>query len=95
MADKREFRSAEWFCGRVDLAFQHRGALRSMGIDPDEYRHRPVIGIANSYSELNNCNMNLRDVAEAVKRGVLCAGGLPLEFPTISLGEVRPFVRNT
>jgi dihydroxy-acid dehydratase len=48
---------------------------------------RPVIGIANSWSELNPCNAGLRDVAEAVKRGVLRAGGLPLEFPTTSLGE--------
>ena len=65
----------------------HRSALRSMGIDANRFKGRPVIGIANSWSELNNCNMNLRDVAEAVKRGVLAAGGLPLEFPTISLGE--------
>ena len=58
-----------------------------MGIDPEQYHGRPVIGIANSWSELNNCNSNLRDVADSVKRGVLAAGGLPLEFPTISLGE--------
>jgi len=58
-----------------------------MGIEPDEFAGRPIVGIANSWSELNNCNINLREVAEAVKRGVLAAGGLPLEFPTISLGE--------
>jgi len=58
-----------------------------MGIDPDAYAGRPVIGVANSWSELNNCNANLRELAEAVKRGVLTAGGLPLEFPTLSLGE--------
>ncbi len=58
-----------------------------MGIDPEAYAGRPVIGIANSWSELNNCNSNLRELADAVKRGVLAAGGLPLEFPTISLGE--------
>ncbi len=80
-------RSARWFAGRNDLAFQHRAALRSMGIDPEAYAGKPVIGIANSWSELNNCNMNLRNLAEAVKRGVIAAGGLPLEFPTISLGE--------
>ncbi len=50
---------------------------------------RPVIGIANSWSELTNCNAHLRQVAEAVKRGVLSAGGFPLEFPTISLGALR------
>jgi dihydroxy-acid dehydratase len=58
-----------------------------MGFD-DEDLQRPVIGICNTYSELNNCNNNLREVAEAVKRGVWQAGGFPLEFPTISLGEV-------
>jgi len=82
-----KYRSQEWFYGRDELGFQHRAALRTMGIDADRYKDRPVIGIANSWSELNNCNMNLRDVAEAVKRGVLSAGALPLEFPTISLGE--------
>ena len=58
-----------------------------MGLNPDDFVGKPVIGIANSWSDLNNCNGNLRDVAEAVKRGVLLEGGLPLEFPTISLGE--------
>jgi dihydroxy-acid dehydratase len=87
VTNQNALRSARWFAGRNDLAFQHRAALRSMGIDPDAYAGRPVIGIANSWSELNNCNMNLRDLAEAVKRGVIAAGGLPLEFPTISLGE--------
>ncbi|MGA8232545.1 MAG: dihydroxy-acid dehydratase, partial [Candidatus Acidiferrales bacterium] len=53
----------------------------------EQFKGRPVIGIANSWSELNNCNINLRDVAQAVKRGILEAGGLALEFPTISLGE--------
>ena len=83
----RPLRSAEWFAGRDELALQNRSALRSMGFDADFYAGKPVIGIANSWSELNNCNLNLRDLAEAVKRGVIAAGGLPLEFPTISLGE--------
>jgi dihydroxy-acid dehydratase len=82
-----KYRSEEWFYGRDELGFQHRAALRSMGINVEQFKGRPVIGLANSWSELNNCNMNLRDVAQAVKRGVLEAGGLPLEFPTISLGE--------
>jgi L-arabonate dehydrase len=82
-----KYRSQEWFYGRDELGLQHRAALRTMGIDADQYKDRPVIGIANSWSELNNCNMNLRDVAIAVKRGILSAGALPLEFPTISLGE--------
>ena len=82
-----KYRSEEWFYGRDELGFQHRAALRTMGINVEQFKGRPVIGIANSWSELNNCNMNLRDVAQAVKRGILEAGGLPLEFPTISLGE--------
>ena len=83
----RKFRSAEWFSGRDELAFQHRSVLRSMGFDPDVYDGRPVIGIANTWSDLNNCNSHLRELAEAVKRGVFVAGGLPLEFPCLSLGE--------
>ncbi|HLQ44216.1 MAG TPA: dihydroxy-acid dehydratase, partial [Planctomycetaceae bacterium] len=80
-------RSQQWFSGREELAFQNRAALRAMGLNPDDFAGKPVIGIANSWSELNNCNANLRDLADAVKRGVLLEGGLPLEFPTISLGE--------
>ena len=66
--------------------------MRAAGYNSDVFEGKPVIGICNSWSELNNCNMNLRDVAEAVKRGVWAAGGFPLEFPTISLGEtyIRP-----
>ncbi len=84
---QQTLRSAEWFRGRAELGLQHRAVLRAMGIEAEHYQDRPVIGIANSWSELNNCNAGLREVAEAVKRGVLAAGGLPLEFPTISLGE--------
>lgn len=82
-----ELRSARWFSDREEQAFQNRAALRSMGLNPDDFAGKPVIGIANSWSELNNCNANLRELGEAVKRGVLLEGGLPLEFPTISLGE--------
>ncbi len=82
-----QLRSQQWFSGREELAFQNRAALRAMGLNPDDFAGKPVIGIANSWSDLNNCNANLRDLVEAVKRGVLLEGGLPLEFPTISLGE--------
>ena len=87
MSKANQLRSSQWFAGREELAFQNRSSLRSMGLNPDDFAGSPVIGIANSWSDLNNCNGNLRDVAEAVKRGVLLEGGLPLEFPTISLGE--------
>src|SRR4028118_2202293 len=84
---KKPLRSHEWFLGRDELGFQHRSALRSLGLDMDGYDGQPVIGIANSWSELNNCNFSLRTVAEQVKEGIRQAGGIALEFPTISLGE--------
>jgi dihydroxy-acid dehydratase len=66
----------------------HRSWLKTEGFSDQVFDGRPVVGIANSWSELTNCNAHLRQVAEAVKRGVWSAGGFPLEFPTISLGEV-------
>jgi L-arabonate dehydrase len=81
-------RSHNWF-GRQDLdGFAHRSWLKTEGYSDLVFDGRPVIGIGNSWSELTNCNAHLRQVAEAVKRGVWSAGGFPLEFPTISLGEV-------
>src|ERR671935_791352 len=81
-------RSRNWF-GRKDLdGFVHRSWIKAEGFSDQMFDGRPVIGIANSWSELTNCNAHLRQVAEAVKRGVWSAGGFPLEFPTISLGEV-------
>ena len=81
-------RSRNWF-GRQDLdGFVHRSWLKSEGFSDHVFDGRPVIGIANSWSELTNCNAHLRQLADAVKRGVWSAGGFPLEFPTISLGEV-------
>ena len=59
---------------------------KGMGLSNEDIE-KPVIGICNTWSELNSCHRHLREVAEAVKRGVWQAGGLPLEFPTISLGE--------
>jgi L-arabonate dehydrase len=81
-------RSRNWF-GRQDLdGFVHRAWLKAEGFSDVVFDGRPVIGIANSWSELTTCNAHLRQVADAVKRGVWSAGGFPLEFPTISLGEV-------
>ncbi len=80
-------RSATFFGESGVAGFTHRAFLKSMGFD-DADMARPVIGICNTYSELNNCNRHLKELAEAVKRGVWQAGGFPLEFPTISLGEI-------
>jgi dihydroxy-acid dehydratase len=80
-------RSRNWFA-RDDLdGFLHRSWLKAEGFTDRAFEGRPVIGICNSYSELVNCNAHLRDLAEAVRRGVLQAGGFPLEFPVMSLGE--------
>lgn len=89
----RKLRSRDWFFEKEYYAFARRAYLRSEGFNADIFEDKPVIGIANSWSELNHCNRHLREVAEAVKRGVWKAGGVPLEFPTISLGE--PFVKPT
>ncbi|MDQ2710859.1 MAG: dihydroxy-acid dehydratase [Acidobacteriota bacterium] len=87
--DIRKLRSQEWWSGNKEYyTFARRAWLRAEGFSRDVFDGRPVIGICNSWSELNNCNLHLRTVAEAVKRGVWQAGGLPLEFPTISLGEM-------
>ncbi len=80
-------RSSEWFDRRDLDGFLHRSWLKSTGVSDDAFRDRPVIGICNSWSELVNCNVHLRGLAEAVKRGVLQAGGFPREFPVMSLGE--------
>lgn len=83
----RRLRSARWFDRDDDIGFNHRASLRAEGFTPQAFLGKPVIGICNSWSELNNCNLHLRTVADAVKRGVWAAGGFPLEFMTISLGE--------
>jgi dihydroxy-acid dehydratase len=80
-------RSAQWFGSRDLAGFIHRSSVHAEGISRSALDGRPVVGICNSWSELVNCNLHFRQLAESVKRGVLRAGGLPLEFPTISLGE--------
>ncbi len=80
-------RSSMWFDRDGLDGFLHRSWLKSSGVDDESFRGRPLIGICNSWSELVNCNVHLRGLAEAVKRGVLQAGGFPREFPVMSLGE--------
>jgi dihydroxy-acid dehydratase len=86
-------RSGAWFAAEGRPGMLYRSWLRGEGFTPEVFDGRPVIGIANSWSELTPCNVHLRGVAEAVKRGVWQAGGFPLEFPTMSLGE--PLMRPT
>jgi dihydroxy-acid dehydratase len=84
---KKKLRSYDWFGKDDKMGFVHRSWLRNQGYPDDYFRGRPVIGICNTWSELTPCNGHLRDFAEIVKRGVIEAGGFPLEFPVISLGE--------
>jgi dihydroxy-acid dehydratase len=80
-------RSDGWMARRDLDGFLHRSWLKATGVTDEAFRGRPLIGICNSWSELVNCNVHLRGLAEAVKRGVLQAGGFPAEFPVLSLGE--------
>ena len=92
MANDTKLRSQDWFGKSDKMGFVHRSWLRNQGYPDDYFRGKPVIGICNTWSELTPCNGHLRDFAEIVKRGVVEAGGFPLEFPVTSLGEtiMRP-----
>src|SRR6478672_5791882 len=86
-----DLRSHRWL-GVNDLrSFGHRSRLRQFGYDSDDWGGRPVIAIINTWSEINACHAHLRARAENVKRGVLQAGGFPIELPAMSLAE--PFVK--
>src|SRR5262245_46056465 len=80
-------RSERWFGGRDLAGFIHRTSLYAGDLPRGELAGRPVVGIASCWSELVTCNLHLRSLAAAARRGVIAAGGIPLEFPTISLGE--------
>ena len=92
MAKKPQLRSVQWF-GRQDIyGMIYRGWMKNRGVPQDQFDGRPVIGICNTWSELTPCNSHFRILAEHVRNGVLEAGGFPLEFPVMSLGEtlLRP-----
>ena len=82
-----KYRSAEWFGKKDKMGFIYRSWMKNQGFPNDMFDGRPVIGICNTWSELTPCNAHLRDIAESVKHGVYQAGGFPLEFPIMSLGE--------
>jgi len=86
---KRHRRSQEWFGRAGKDGFLHRSWIKNQGYPDDMFDGRPVIGICNTWSELTPCNGHFRELAEFVKRGVYEAGGFPLEFPVMSLGETQ------
>ena len=81
-------RSQTWFGDFQTLGFAARSWLKNQGHPDHVFDGRPVIGICNTWSELTPCNGHFRILAEFVKRGVYEAGGLPFEFPVMSLGEI-------
>ena len=90
MAKKSDnYRSRAWF-GKPDKdGFLHRSWMKNQGLPDHVFDGRPVIGICNTWSELTPCNAHFRRIADHVKRGVYEAGGFPVEFPVMSLGETN------
>ena len=83
----KELRSRSWFGRKGKDGFIYRAWMKNQGIPDYEFENKPVIGICNTWSELTPCNAHFRELAESVKRGILEAGGFPVEFPVMSLGE--------
>ncbi|HEY0953474.1 MAG TPA: IlvD/Edd family dehydratase [Roseateles sp.] len=89
---KVKLRSAEWFGTQDKNGFMYRSWMKNQGIPDHEFQGKPIIGICNTWSELTPCNAHFRKLAEHVKKGILEAGGYPVEFPVFSNGEsnLRP-----
>ena len=90
MKQPEDLRSFRWFGGERTAglrAFSHRSRMRQLGVEPEEHLGKPLIVILNTWSEMNPCHMHLRQRAEQVKRGVLEAGGFPVEMPVATLSE--------
>lgn len=92
MSKKKPLRSAAWFGTADKNGFMYRSWMKNQGIPDHEFDGRPIIGICNTWSELTPCNAHFRKIAEHVKKGILEAGGYPVEFPVFSNGEsnLRP-----
>jgi dihydroxy-acid dehydratase len=88
MSSPDDLRSRRWFAADDMRGFAHRQRMQQAGLRRTDVVGRPVVAILNTWSELSPCHAHLRERAEAVKRGVLMAGGMPLELPAMSLGEV-------
>ncbi len=88
-----EFRSHRWYGARDLRSFGHRSRTKQQGFDDADFTGKPVIGVVNTWSDMNPCHAHFRQRAEEVKRGIWQAGGFPVELPAMSLGE--PFVKPT
>ena len=86
--DPSKLRSHRWF-GPDDLrSFGHRSRFKGMGLDDQDFENKPIVGVLNTWSEMNTCHSHFRERVLEVKRGVLQAGGFPVEIPVMSLGEM-------
>ena len=86
--DPSKLRSHRWF-GPDDLrSFGHRSRFKGMGLDDQDFENKPIVGVLNTWSEMNTCHSHFRERVQEVKRGVLQAGGFPVEIPVMSLGEM-------
>lgn len=85
--DAAKLRSSRWFAPDDLRSFGHRSRMMQLGYSEDDFMGRPVIGILNTWSELNSCHSHFPERVESVKRGVLQAGGFPVELPTLSVDE--------
>jgi dihydroxy-acid dehydratase len=85
--NKENLRSQQWFGKTGKDGFIYRAWMKNQGIPDDYFQGKPVIGICNTWSELTPCNAHFRELAEFIKKGVIEAGGFPVEFPVMSLGE--------
>jgi dihydroxy-acid dehydratase len=83
-----DLRSRRWYADTGMRGFAHRQRMQQMGLRREDVLTRPIVGIVNTWSDFSPCHAHLRERAEAVKRGVLLAGGMPFELPAMSLGEV-------
>jgi L-arabonate dehydrase len=85
--DGQLLRSQQWFGKKGKDGFIYRAWMKNQGMPAHELQGKPVIGICNTWSELTPCNAHFRELAESVKHGIYEAGGFPVEFPVMSLGE--------
>ncbi|HEV8389415.1 MAG TPA: dihydroxy-acid dehydratase, partial [Dongiaceae bacterium] len=87
-----ELRSARWFAPDDLRGSTHRSRFMQMGYGPEDWRGRPVVAIINTWSDINPCHAHFKQRVEDIKRGVMHAGGLPIELPALSLAEtyVKP-----
>ena len=92
MTGRKPLRSAQWFGTADKNGFMYRSWMKNQGIPDHEFQGKPIVGICNTWSELTPCNAHFRKIAEHVRRGILEAGGFPVEFPVFSNGEsnLRP-----